>query len=76
MKNNNSFDNILNLGKGKINSEGIKKAKNGDIDGFLNSIPKADAEKLNNILKDKTKMQEILSSESAKKLLELLGGNK
>ncbi len=74
MKNNNFYENIVNNGKGNIKKEDIEKAKKGDISGIMSSLSKSDADKIKSILNDKQKTKEILSSDAAKKFLEILGG--
>ncbi len=74
--NDNFFDSLVTKSNGKINSNNLNKIKSGDINGFLKSLPENDAKKINQVLNDDKKMKEILSGETAKKLLELLGGNK
>ncbi len=49
------------------NSEDIKDAvKKNNVDSIISKLDKNDAEKVNSILKDKAKLQELLSSNEAK----------
>ena len=72
--NKNFYENILKNGNGKINKDAINKAKNGDTSSLLNSLSPEDRKKVNDALNDKEKLKQILSSDAAKKLLNLLGG--
>ncbi len=74
--NKNFYENIMNMGNGKIKREDINKAKNGDMSSLLSSLPPEDAKKVSDALNDKEKIKEILSSDSAKALLKLLNGGK
>lgn len=70
--NKNFYEDILK--NGKINKDAINKAKNGDTSSLLNSLSPEDRKKVNDALNDKEKLKQILSSDAAKKLLNLLGG--
>ncbi|MBQ9355410.1 MAG: hypothetical protein IJT84_07005 [Clostridia bacterium] len=72
--NKNFYEDILKNGNGKINKDAINKAKNGDTSSLLNSLSPEDRKKVNDALNDKEKLKQILSSDAAKKLLNLLGG--
>ena len=72
--NKNFYEDILKNGNGKINRDAINKAKNGDTSSLLNSLSPEDRKKVNDALNDKEKLKQILSSDAAKKLLNLLGG--
>lgn len=49
------------------NSDDIKDAvKKNNVDSIISKLDKNDAEKVNSILKDKAKLQELLSSNEAK----------
>ena len=52
----------------------INKAKNGDTSSLLSSLSPEDRKKVNDALNDKERLKQILSSDAAKKLLNLLGG--
>ena len=52
----------------------INKAKNGDTSLLLSSLSPEDRKKVTDALNDKEKMKQVLSSDAAKKLLNLLGG--
>lgn len=70
--NKNFYEDILK--NGKINKDAINKAKKGDTSSLLNSLSPEDRKKVNDALNDKEKLKQILSSDAAKKLLNLLGG--
>ena len=72
--NKNFYEDILKNGNGKINKDAINKAKNGDTSSLLNSLSPEDRKKVNDALNDEEKLKQILSSDAAKKLLNLLGG--
>ena len=52
----------------------INKAKNGDTSSLLSSLSDEDRKKVNDALNDKERLKQILSSDAAKKFLNLLGG--
>ena len=52
----------------------INKAKNGDTSSLLGSLSPEDRKRVNDALNDKERLKQILSSDAAKKLLNLLGG--
>ena len=66
----------MEIDKGKLlsyikssfnNSDDIKDAvKKNNVDSIISKLDKNDAEKVNSILKDKAKLQELLSSNEAK----------
>ena len=75
MKNNNNFsDRIKKLSGGALTDADIDSAKKGDISFLLDSLSQSDAKKVREILSDKKKQKEFLSSDAAKKLLDMLGG--
>ena len=75
MKNNHNFyDNISGLSGGRISGDDIKRAKSGDMSALLKNLSDEDAKKVTEILSSKEKRKEFLSSDAAKKLMDLLGG--
>ena len=72
--NKNFYEDILKNGNGKISKDMINKAKNGDTSSLLSSLSPEDRKKVNDALNDKERLKQILSSDAAKKLLNLLGG--
>lgn len=72
--NKNFFENAIKGSNGKIKREDIEKAKQGDAASLLNSLSPEDRKKVNDALNDKEKLKQVLSSDAAKKLLNLLGG--
>ena len=75
--NSKLYDAIISSSKGKIDKNAIEKAKKGDLNGVLSSLPKEDAQKLKEALSDKEKTRQLLSSDAAKALINMfLGGKK
>ena len=75
LKNNNNFsERIKKLSGGALTDADIDSAKKGDISFLLKSLPESDARKVKEILSDEKKQKEFLSSDAAKKLLDMLGG--
>jgi len=73
--NKSAIDQILNSSGGKIDRNTLEKAtKSGDASSLVNSLSNEDKEKLNNILKDKEQLQQVLKSPQAQMLLKLFGG--
>ena len=50
----------------------IEIAKKGEAEKLLNSLNKSDSEKIKKLLADKEATQKLLSSEQAKKIIEML----
>ncbi len=65
---NNNFD--------KINRETIDAARRGDTNAVLSSLNETDRKKIEEVLSDQNKLKQILSSDTAQKLIKYLGGNK
>ena len=63
---NNNFD--------KIDQTTIDAARRGDTDALMSNLSNADRQKVQEVLKDKDKLKEILSSDAAKNLMKILGG--
>ncbi len=57
-------------------NELMKKARNGGSESVLNSLKAEDARAIKNILSDKAKVNELLNSKEALKLINMLGGGK
>lgn len=58
-----------------LNKEAIlKAAKSGNSDTLIKNLSSKDKETLNNILNDKQKLKEVLSSPQAAALLKILSG--
>ena len=66
---------ISSLG-GKVDSNAVKKAQKGDFGDLISSLPKEDAKKLTEALEDKEKARQLLSSEAAKNIIDMLFGGK
>ncbi len=74
--NNSKFDSTLNkITGGKIDKKTIEAAKSGNTDAVMKSLNDADRKKMQEILADKEKMKKILSSDAAKNIMKILGGD-
>lgn len=58
----------------KINKTTIDAARRGDTNAVMQGLSDADRQKVKDVLADKDKLQQILSSEAAQKLMKILGG--
>ena len=65
---NNNFDNI---DKNILNA-----AKRGDKNAILQNLKADDKKKIEEVLSDKDKLKQILSSDTARQLFKILGGDK
>ena len=65
---NNNFD--------KIDKATLDAAKRGDTEAVMSSLSDADRRKVEETLADKEKLRQILSSDTAQKLIKILGGVK
>ncbi len=65
---NNNFD--------KIDKKTLDAARRGDTDSVMSSLNEADRQKVREVLADKEKLNKILKSDAAQKLMKILGGNK
>ena len=75
--NNKLYDAIIASSGGKIDRNTVENAKKGDLSGVLSSLPEEDAKKLKEALSDKEKTRQLLSSDAAKAIFNmLLGGSK
>ncbi len=74
MKSNSNYENILKFGNGKINKSDIEKAQKGDTSSLLDALSPEDRKKVTDALNNKEKLREVLSSDTAQKLLKMLGG--
>ncbi len=63
---NNNFD--------KINKKTIDAARRGDTDALMSNLSDADRKKVQEVLADKDKLKQILSSDAAQSLIKILGG--
>lgn len=71
------YDAIIASSGGKIDRNTVENAKKGDLSGVLSSLPEEDAKKLKEALSDKEKTRQLLSSDAAKAIMNiLLGGSK
>lgn len=59
---------------GKISKEDIAAARKGDTDAVMSKLSDNDRKKINEVLADKEKLQQILNSDAAQKLMKILGG--
>lgn len=65
---NNDFD--------KINKDTIDAARRGDTEAVMQGLSDADRQKVQEVLADKDKLKQILSSDAAQKLIKFLGSDK
>ncbi len=65
---NNNFNNI--------DKNTIDAARRGDVDAVLKNVNAEDRKKIEEALADKAKLKQILSSDAAKQLIKILGGDK
>lgn len=63
---NNNFD--------KIDKKTIEAARRGDTEAVMSGLSDADRKKVNEVLADKDKLKQILSSDVAQQLMKILGG--
>lgn len=63
---NNNFD--------KIDKKTLEAARRGDTDAVMSGLSDADRKKVNEVLADKDKLKQILSSDAAQQLMKILGG--
>ncbi len=60
----------------KINKDTISAAKRGDKDALLANLNAEEKRQLQDTLNDKVKLQSILNSDAARRLMNILGGTK
>ena len=65
---NNNFD--------KIDKNIFDAARKGDADTLMSKLNEPDRKKVQELLADQEKLKQILSSDTAQKLMKFLGGNK
>ena len=63
---NNNFD--------KIDKKTLEAARRGDTDAVMSGLSTADRQKVNEVLADKDRLKQILSSDAAQQLMKILGG--
>lgn len=63
---NNNFD--------KIDKKTIDAARRGDTEAVMQGLSDTDRQKVQEVLADKNKLKQILSSDAAKNLIKILGG--
>lgn len=73
MKGNN-MNSFLGKDGMNISKEAIEKAKKGDNSALLSSLAPEDKAKIENLLKDKEALQNVLSSPEAQAILKMFGG--
>ena len=66
----------MNNDFGKIDKKTIDAARRGDKDAVLQNLKEDDRKKIEEVLADKDKLNKILSSDAAQKLMKILGGKK
>lgn len=77
MNNNNInkqklMDSIVSSSGGKINKNAVNSAVNGDMSKLMSGLSNKDRQKLTDALNNPAKAKQMLSSDSAKQLLNLL----
>ena len=63
---NNNFD--------KIDKKTIDAARRGDTDAVMQGLSDNDRKKVQEVLTDKDRLKQILSSDAAQQLMKILGG--
>ena len=66
----------MNNDFGKIDKKTLDAARRGDKDSVLQNLKEDDRKKIEEVLADKDKLNKILSSDAAQKLMKILGGKK
>ena len=64
----------MNNDFGKIDKKTLDAARRGDKDAFLQNLKEDDRKKIEEVLADKEKLNKILNSDAAQKLMKFLGG--
>lgn len=64
----------MNNDFGKISKKDIDAARKGNTDAVMSKLSDGDRKKINEVLADKEKLQQILNSDAAQKLMKILGG--
>ena len=66
----------MNNDFGKIDKKTLDAARQGDKDAVLQTLKEDDRKKIQEVLADKDKLNKILNSDAAQKLMRILGGKK
>ena len=64
----------MNNDFGKINKNTIDAVRRGDTNAVMSALNENDRKKVEEVLADKEKLNQILNSDAAKKLMNFLGG--
>ena len=64
----------MNNDFGKIDKKTLDAARRGDNDAVLQNLKEDDRKKIQEVLADKDKLNKILNSDAAQKLMRILGG--
>lgn len=64
----------MNNDFGKIDKKTFDAARRGDKDAVLQTLKEDDRKKIQEVLADKDKLNKILNSDAAQKLMRILGG--
>ena len=64
----------MNNDFGKIDKKTLDAARQGDKDAVLQTLKEDDRKKIQEVLADKDKLNKILNSDAAQKLMRILGG--
>ena len=65
---NNNFD--------KLDKDTLEAARRGDKNAILKNLNTSDRQKIEQILADKNKLNQILNSDAAQRLMKFLNGDK
>ena len=60
----------------KIDKATLDAARKGDTEAVMSNLNENDRKKIEQVLSDEEKLKKILSSDTAQKLMKILGGNK
>ena len=72
--NNRLIETLMKSSGGKIDANAAQKAMQGDVSGAINSLDDDSRRKFMNMISDKQKLQELLNSDAAQKLMKTLMG--
>ncbi len=66
----------MNNNFNKIDKATLDAARRGDTDAVFKNVSASDRQKIEQVLADKNKLNQILSSDAAKQLIKFLNGDK
>lgn len=59
-----------------IDKKILDAARRGDKEAVLSNLSNADRQKIDSLLADKERLEQVLKSDAAQKIMNILGGNK